>query len=213
MSDDTSASPAPSESEPSAHREPEPTPDALDVVAIGGEPATGKSTLVTQLLRYAGPCTLFDWGLLKGQLHDDHNVAVLGQYRGEDFGGTDTLSMAVIDDAEDFTEKATAPDSGIDAIVFEGDRLYNDRFLSHVRDHPEMRLHAYVLTVPDDILTHRHDDRGDTQSATWLKGRQTKYDRYAAEPYTDARPNATPAEMDAIRAEIASLLGLPDTEA
>lgn len=188
--------------------------DPLTVIAIGGEPATGKSTLVKQVLRFAGPATLFDWGLLKGQLHDETGLAVLGQYKGEDFDGTDTLSMAVIDDAEDFVRSAADPgdDDGPDTIIFEGDRLFNDRFLSFCDDHPKVRLHAFVLTVPEDVLEARHHHRGDDQSESWLSGRSTKYERYAKLEWTDTLDNSTPEDLDANAETIAAVAGLVPVE-
>ena len=73
------------------------------VIAIGGEPATGKTTLMFELIKLAD-----DWEIVKPKKLLDamyskkQNLYILGKYAndGNVFQGTDRLSMAVQPDAE-----------------------------------------------------------------------------------------------------------------
>lgn len=161
----------------------------MNVIAIGGEPATGKSTLVQHLLQPYTTAVPFEWGLLGG-LKYDAGLFLLGRYEGGDFGGTDRLPMNVIDDAEEFIEEAAKYDTYTDwAVLFEGDRLFNDRFLDFCAEHAD--LHAYILTAPPDVLEARHDAREDDQSESWLKGRRTKYANLAERDDVTTLPHET----------------------
>lgn len=182
----------------------------LTVVAIGGEPATGKSTLVRGVLRFAGDATPFEWGLLKGSLYEDDGLAVFGTYGGEDFDGTDQLSMQVIEDAESFVDEAADPDidAPTDTILFEGDRLFTDRFLDHCRTHDNVELHAYVLQVTEEELERRHHLRDDDQGGSWLEGRKTKYDRLGDKEWTGRLPNEDADMLEHNAERIAVTAGL-----
>lgn len=95
----------------------------------------------------------------------------LGRYdagAGE-FAGTDRLSMAVITDARRYLNSLPATCT----VVFEGDRLFNDAFLDGVSTEERLVL---VLWVTPSVLRARRKARGTSnQSATFLKGRDTKY--------------------------------------
>lgn len=148
------------------------------IIAIGGEPATGKSSIMLGLMSMIGlqGFTEFNFGgLLRGHYHMERRVLVLGVYEaGSTFSGTDRLSMAVMPVARGFLERLGKDPEFFPGwtILFEGDRLFNIPFLEHAAQVAD--LHAFVLTTSDAEKERRHKFRGDTQKPTWLKGRKTK---------------------------------------
>lgn len=144
----------------------------MRAIAIGGEPATGKSAIMLEVLRLIGPGPLFTCGLCRGTLHQQESVAVIGLYDGSGFPGTDRLSMGVQPDAVRFVRARAAsyPES---AVVFEGDRLFNAKFLGELAS--VAALEVFVVTTEPVLLDMRHAlARADAQSETWLAGRRTK---------------------------------------
>ena len=99
------------------------------VIAMGGEPATGKTTLMFKLISMAD-----DWQIVKPQKLLDAmyskklNLYILGKYAndGNVFQGTDRLSMAVQPDALKFFEQLTFDADDVN-VIFEGDRLFNGK--------------------------------------------------------------------------------------
>jgi len=182
----------------------------LYVIGVGGEPATGKSTLMKHVLRWAGAFEVFNWGLLAGQLYHDEKLAVLGRYGEDEREGTDTLSMAVTDDVEDFLNHAARNpfDRPFNTVLYEGDRLWSDRFVNHVQTLPNTRFRGYVLDAPEEDLNKRHDARGDDQDETWLKGRRTKYEGWMDRDFIHVLHNEDPDDLDANAATIARNAGL-----
>lgn len=146
----------------------------MRVIAMGGEPASGKSVIVKQL-KGDRKTKRFEHGQLKGEIDKGRKLIYLGIYEskiGEDsFCGTDRLSMSVQPDAVEFVKKAKK--KYVDyTILFEGDRLFNKKFLD-VLD--KFDLATIVLKVDDKTLESRHNNReGDNQSDKFLKGRKTK---------------------------------------
>ncbi len=151
------------------------------IVALGGEPATGKTTVVRKLieeLEKRGTFQKFDYGLLRGHSHAAEKIVILGIYSPtETFAGTDRLSMAVMKDAVSFLSRARGLGLKDYSIVFEGDRLFSSAFLSQCK-----------LVAPTDImivkadsktLARRHAHRGDSQTDAWLRSRTTKIDNIA----------------------------------
>lgn len=173
----------------------------MKIIAIGGEPATGKSTLMRRVLVALGPGAPFRVGLVRGTRH--RRAVVLGLYPyKETFGGTDRLSMAVQPDALRFLS-ANAGKRLV--VLFEGDRLFNLSFLTAaLRLAPESRL--FLLTAPPGALSERHRRRADSQSDAFLKGRATKYRNLAAALPLCAMRNADAVDGDAVLAAVLSEL-------
>ncbi len=140
------------------------------VIAIGGEPATGKTTLVRKFL---GSLTedfskVEKFGVLR--YHQVGKIVVLGDYSGDGlFSGTDRLSMSVQPDASKFVMEAKDL-----VIVFEGDRLFNSKFLELCQD--VSNLSVMILRAPAATINFRHHDRKDTQNEQFIRSRQTKVD-------------------------------------
>lgn len=107
------------------------------IVALGGEPATGKTTVVRKMidiLGKRGPFQKFEFGLLRGHCSTVDKICILGIYSpNETFAGTDRLSMAVMKDAVSFLTLGKSIGLRDYSIVFEGDRLFAAAFLKHCR--------------------------------------------------------------------------------
>lgn len=139
----------------------------LKVIAIGGEPATGKTALVSKIISEHK----FKKCKYKKILNylKSNNIIILGKYEGGKFDGTDRLSMAVQPVAQNFlTENAN--ENYI--VIFEGDRLFNKKFLEFSSN--QFETHIIILSTSEKIKTHRHKERKDTQQEKFLKGRKTK---------------------------------------
>ncbi len=152
-----------------------------DSLYLLGAPGVGKSTVLAALMDRIGVRTRPDseqmWGRLRG--HGLYSVAT-GEERGwylgkmrDQFPGTDGLSMAVAPDA-----RAWAADLGIvhpdiaPMYVFgEGARLGNVGFLDALG--ASTRLHVVHLTASEERLTERREERGSTQTPSWMRGAAT----------------------------------------
>ena len=145
------------------------------VIAIGGEPATGKTTLMFELIKKAT-----DWEIVKPEKLLDAmyskslNTYILGKYAndGNVFQGTDRLSMAVQPDAEKFF--ASQFDKSVN-VIFEGDRLFNGKTINMLSDKlPESQFKVLVLEATHGTKEKRHHDRKDDQDDKFKNSRATK---------------------------------------
>ncbi len=141
------------------------TTSLVKCIAIGGVPATGKTTLVKEILKkytYRN----FKFGLLRGHFIDKLNLVVMGIYNEDIFCGTDKLSMAV---NKDFIKYVLLKKRN---ILFEGDRLFSLNNLKLIKEHYETNI---ILLENDSLeLSKRHINRNDKQSEKFIKGRYTK---------------------------------------
>jgi molybdopterin-guanine dinucleotide biosynthesis protein len=144
----------------------------VKVIAMGGEPATGKTTLMFKLIS-----TTSDWQIVKPKKLLDAmyspslNTYILGKYEHGDnaFQGTDRLSMAVQPDALAFFESL---DDG--NVIFEGDRLFNGKMLDFLQEKFPNDFKVLILTVKNSTLDQRHIDRKDDQDDKFKNSRKTK---------------------------------------
>ena len=136
-------------------------------VAIGGEPATGKTTLVSDVFERLDSPKGFKFGLVRGHLNKDLNIALVGIYgTGGTFLGTDKLAMNVNPHFYKYAEKQNRN------IIFEGDRLFTLKNVQMLQGLYETRV--IVLKAAPEVLHKRHTERGDGQSDKFLQGRKTK---------------------------------------
>lgn len=149
------------------------------LLAIGGAPASGKTALVAELVKQCGARdTIRKMNTLEFHMSEiqqgpakGRKLYFLGRYDAGagQFAGTDRLSMAVQKEALTYLNSLTATAT----VVFEGDRLFNNGFLDGLQTQDRLVL---VLWVTPSVLVARRKGRGESnQSATFLKGRDTKY--------------------------------------
>lgn len=135
------------------------------VIYIAGVPASGKSAIVESFVSRLQDNDNPEprrFGKLRGNRFG--HVHVLGIYDGSVFGGTDKLSMTVINDAISYCLSLGEND----VVIAEGDRLFNARFLCATS--------AIVIMIDahDKILKERHRQRGDQQREAFLKRCRSK---------------------------------------
>ena len=152
----------------------------VKIIAMGGEPATGKTTLMFRLISMAD-----DWvtckpeKLLDAMYSKKLNLYILGKYvnDGNVFQGTDRLSMAVQPDAEKFFSnlayESNADDHSVN-VIFEGDRLFNGKLLDKLSSWFPESFKVLVLTASHDTKEQRHVDRKDDQDDKFKNSRATK---------------------------------------
>ena len=174
----------------------------MKLVGVIGEPATGKTTIMRQVLDSLGArYTRFKFGLLRGRKYPN-DLFVLGVYDGTTFAGTDRLSMAVQPFAQRFLSRI--PQQAI--VLFEGDRLTRPAFLGAVA--PQDLVLFLVETTPEE-KARRHGARADTQPEQFTRSRATLLNNLAATFKVTRLANETPADIDlcatAIRAALAAV--------
>ncbi len=151
------------------------------LIAIGGVPASGKTTLIRALRKKLGKKSSFKFGKLRGECYPD-NVFLFGIYDEKLFSGTDRLSMAVQPDTVDFL-KYICDKKEKYSVIFEGDRLFNGSFIEKMKEYGECKI--YMLTAHKEITAQRHIDRQDEQTERFIKSRYTKlnniYMKYSSE--------------------------------
>lgn len=140
----------------------------MKIIAIGGNPGSGKSTLMKRLIEYFTPEKKYDEVKLVPYLQNN-NVYILGKYDdGEVFSGTDRMSMAVQPEAIKFL--ASLPDDSI--VLYEGDRLFTASFLEDCADKYDLKI--IHLSTNAEVREERYKERGSNQNVTWLQGRESK---------------------------------------
>lgn len=141
----------------------------MRAIAIGGEPATGKTTLVNKIRSKMKLKKASYKKILNFEISDDNKFIILGKYMGNKFDGTDRLSMAVQPIAKEFMRENK---DRIVTVLFEGDRLFNQSFLIFL--FTICPVACVVLSSSESMKHKRHKDRDDTQTDKFLKGRETK---------------------------------------
>jgi len=140
----------------------------MKVIAIGGEPGAGKSTLMKRVIEHFNMEPKYDSYKLVPYLLND-NVYVLGKYEeGQTFSGTDRMSMAVQPEAIKFLK--TLPSNAV--VLFEGDRLFTASFLEHCNENYDTTM--IYLKTNKEVRQERYKERGSNQDETWLRGRESK---------------------------------------
>jgi hypothetical protein len=172
------------------------------IIGIGGEPATGKSRLVTDLIRYMGQGSTNQFGLLRYSAFG--KTAVLGIYDGKPYPGTDRLSMAVQKDAERFVWNCVNGAS-FEHVLFEGDRLFAKKFLEACWG-TGLPCRFLILQASEETKAARRTARKDTKAQTFLAGRATKYRNLSTLKGVEVVPNNTPVEQSAILKTVSGLL-------
>lgn len=165
----------------------------LKTIYLAGVPATGKSTIMRSVRSYLMPNAVpFSFGTLRGMRQGC--IWAYGVFDGSIFEGTDRLSMSVISDAVRHAEGLKAAASR-NVILVEGDRLFCERFLA------SSNAEVIIIDAPNEVLTHRHNLRGDSQTATFLKRCRTKVENFCEKNNPIRRMNASVLDFQSITAE------------
>lgn len=133
------------------------------IIAIGGVPATGKTTLMRKIIKYYMPLKTFKYKLVRGLYNKNKNIYIIGIYNDELFSGTDKLSMAVQPNFIEFLSKIKNS-----KVIFEGDRLFNQSLFD------EIECKKIILQAEKNIINQRHIKRNDSQTEKFLKAKKTK---------------------------------------
>lgn len=179
----------------------------MKVIAIGGAPGSGKSTLVKRIMaeRQVDQTNFTEVQLVP--YHYNKNLMVLGRYDGEGYAqGTDRMSMAVQPKAIDFLNTLKLHNR---TLIFEGDRLFNSSFLEYcVENHDTTIL---VLKTTKAVQASRFIERGSEQNETWLRGRESKVNNIIGNmvlmPYTYIMNNDTVDDQNKVLKFIEERLG------
>jgi broad-specificity NMP kinase len=140
------------------------------IIAVGGRPGTGKTTLFRQFMSEYTWDKVEPKKMMPALYNKELDLYILGKYdEGETFAGTDRMSMAVQPVVQEFVNETSSN------ILFEGDRIFNKSFLEFASEQPDVDLQVLYLKVADATLLERYEERGSNQSDTFLKGRETKY--------------------------------------
>jgi len=151
-----------------------------NILAVAGEPATGKSFVMKQLIAKANDWKPARFGKVLDYTHSKAlNLYILGVYTpGEKFPGTDKLSMDPYDDVEKFIRTlATKPIN----IVWEGDRLLRERVLKCALSN-DTNLAILRFKVSKAVKAQRHSQRQDTQKIKFITSRETLVERICQSP-------------------------------
>ena len=152
-----------------------------NVIAVGGPPASGKTTLMKRILDSAE-----DWvsasphELVHGHFSKKKNTWIIGVYAkdGGIFQGTDKLSKALGPALVSFIRQhANQPIN----ILFEGNNVVVSKTLREIAD-CDVNFVILRLMVAKSLKTARHSSRGDSQSQTFLKAKETAIANVARDP-------------------------------
>jgi hypothetical protein len=180
---------------------------SVRLLAVGGEPACGKTTLFREFMKALPAAPRRKHGLVVFHTWVKERVVVLGDYTPAAgvFAGTDKLSMAVQKEALEFLRQVGGKDVGW-TVLFEGDRLFNGSFLKEASAFCPVKV--WLLRASPEKLYERHKQRGDKQTETWLAGRTTKVNNVVKAFPGEEWLHDTPEDTASLVAELRAFCGL-----
>lgn len=180
------------------------------ILAVGGVPATGKTTIMREFLARFGPWESVRIGkTLVAHYNAKADFYVLGDYsdEAETFAGTDRLSMSVQAEAVDFLEKLK-PQS---KVLYEGARLFTGSFFDACQK-ASRGYEILEITAEPKTVSERHRVRGDKQPKTFLKTQESKVRNVVRSPEhwrsVTSMSNNTPEDQEAILSHLAAFIGV-----
>lgn len=153
-----------------------------NVLAIGGPPASGKTTLMKRIFDLAD-----DWSektkpvkLLDGYYSETLNTWVLGVYEESvgTFQGTDKLSKQVPPQLVKFIRNNAAKPVN---ILFEGANVVTAKTLGEIVD-CNVNFALLKLMVASSLKQERHKVRGDNQNDQFKKAKETQIENIVTNP-------------------------------
>jgi uridine kinase len=165
------------------------------VISLGGEPASGKTTLLKRIRKNFPNLVEFKNGLVRGEYCPNSLVYFVGVFDDTMFEGTDKLSLSVQPSFIEFVRNT--PNA---KIVFEGDRLFNASVFE------QLKSVIFILDIDKDIHAQRHAQRGHEQNETFLKGRKTKIENIRNTFSHKVLNNNTEQDIDINEKEIMGVL-------
>jgi len=165
------------------------------IIAIGGEPASGKTTLLKDIIKNYKPLSTFKFKLVRGLYNKKNNIYFIGIYDNSVFSGTDKLSMAVQPDFFKFLDKVKNS-----LVIFEGDRLFNQSLFN------KYKCKIVVLKADNKTLEGRHILRSDNQTEVFKKAKKTKIVNIIEKNNVILYNNNTDEEYKRLKLEIINLI-------
>lgn len=169
----------------------------MKVIVVGGYPGSGKSTImrgvISELEQEGHRFQLQKKGIISWMESD--KIILLGSYLpDETFPGTDRFPMNVQPEAyKTFLEWKSSKSNK--TIVFEGDRLFNEKMLLFLNENG-FNVVLCIVFMARNLLEERRNQRSE-QNASWRKGRETKVDRIAmVHPVHHHLQNSTKEEQE-----------------
>lgn len=142
------------------------------VLFLLGSPGVGKTSLARRLLWSGGrePTLMYrpKWSFTD-------SVCAAGHYKGELFDGADTIPY---NGARDVLESWSHRFIHWPLTIFDGDRMSTKGTLEFLERFNTPRV-AILLKANPSSLSARRTVRGSDQDPSWIKGRETKSDRFA----------------------------------
>lgn len=173
----------------------------MKVIVIGGYPGVGKSTIVNKVLEKLSKegrnFIINKHDKLVTYMADQSGLIVLGTYgKGETFPGTDRFAMNVQPEAQAFLSELRDTTDREVVVLFEGDRLFNNKMLDFLRK--EKFQTVLCIVQADQAEVEKRRQARSKQNEAWRKGRETKVDRIALTyPVTHWLENTTQKEQEA----------------
>jgi len=137
---------------------------------IGGEPCSGKSTIVRRIKELKKINTEFAYKkIVKGYHSEDNGYCIIGIYEDGLFDGTDRLSMAVQPVLIEWLEENK---NNYKNVFLEGDRVFKSSFIESCKQMLDV-VNVIILKTTEENKKDRHKLRKDNQSEKWLKSKKT----------------------------------------
>jgi hypothetical protein len=150
----------------------------MKVIGYIGVPACGKSTKMREIISTLGEGTIEKQGMVSYHLFPEAKSIVMGVYDEKTFSGTDRLSMAIAVKFRDWAEKLLDEKYEDWTLYWEGQRFSTSPMFEFFYKNFDTTI--YLLDTPQEVLDERQNDRGNVQSASFLKGSRTRVENLAA---------------------------------